>query len=314
MIVTLTLNPCLDKLIELDLLEPGGEAHARAVAQAAAGKGINVSRMVRNLGGETLALWTCGGPTGERMQRLLAAEGLANFPLPVAGELRTNYTLVERTNRRATRIYEPGPQVSEAEARSIREEVLRQVKPGDLLVLSGSVPCASLEGFYAELIRLARAEGVRTVLDTRDGALQRALAQGPYLVKANQDEAKQVTGQAVGDLHSALQAASLLLERGATFAAVSLGKSGAVLTGPGGSWLALSPEVEVASPVGSGDCMVAAMALCIVRACPPADWLRWGVAAGAANAAVWMPGACGRDAVEYLLPQVEIESPSVQKN
>lgn len=314
MIVTLTLNPCLDKLIELDRLEPGEEAHAQAVMQAAAGKGINVSRMVRTLGGETLALWTCGGLTGERMRRLLAAEGLANLPLPIAGELRTNYTLVERTGRRSTRVYEPGPPVSEAEARSLREAVLRRVGPGDLLVLSGSVPCASLEGFYAEVIGPARARGVRTLLDTRDGALRRALAERPYLVKANQDEAQQVTGQAAGDLQSSLQAAFLLLKQGASFAAVSLGKAGAVLTGPGESWLARSPEVEVASPVGSGDCMVAAMALGITRGSPPADWLRWGVAAGAANATVWLPAACGRDAVEDLLLKVDVKTAAMQRN
>ncbi len=314
MIVTLTINPCLDKVIEVDLLEPGEDADALTVAQAAAGKGINVSRMVRTLGGETLALWTCGGVAGERMRRLLAAEGLANLPLPIVGESRTNYTLAERATRRSTRVYEPGPPVSEAEASSIKKATLQRVAPGDLLVLSGSVPCASLGGVYAELIQLARAKGVRTILDTRGEALQRALPQGPYLVKANQDEAQQVTGQAVGDLPSALEAAVLFLDRGAAFAAVSLGKSGAVLAGPGENWLALSPEVEVASPVGSGDCMVAAMVLGIARGCPPADWLRWGVAAGAANATVWLPAACSRDTVEFLLPKVEVKPQSIQNS
>jgi 6-phosphofructokinase 2 len=313
MIVTLTLNPCIDKVIELDCLAPGREVHARAVAQAAAGKGINVSRMVRTLGGETLALWTCGGFSGERMRQLLVAEGLANIPLAITGEPRTNYTLAERGGR-STRIYEPGPAVSEAEAASIREETLRRVAAGDLLVLSGSVPCASLEGFYAELIRLVRARGVRVILDSRDEALRRALPQGPYLVKANQEEAQQATGQPVGDLLSALDAARLLLKCGATFAAVSLGRAGAVLRGPGESWLARSPQVEIASSVGSGDCLVAAMALGIAGGRPVADWLRWGVAAGAANATVWLPAACRRDAIERLLPQVKVSAHPIRNS
>jgi 1-phosphofructokinase family hexose kinase len=306
MIVTVTLNPCLDKVIELEALEPGEEIHACSVTQVAAGKGINVSRMVHHLGGETVALWVCGGLTGVRMGRLLRAEGIANQPLRVTGELRTNYTLVERGRSRATRIFEPGPAVSEGEARSISAAVLGRLRREDLLVLSGSLPSATLAGLYSGLISQAKEKGVKTILDSRDAALLSGLPAGPFLVKCNQGEAHEATGRPVHDFRTALEAAGLLRQSGPTFAVVSLGKVGAVLSGPGESWSAVPPGVKVASPVGSGDCMVAAMALGISRGWSPAEWMRWGVAAGAANAAVWTPGGCDREDVERLAPQVRM--------
>lgn len=315
MIVTVTLNPALDKVVGLESLEPGGEVHARWLSQAAAGKGVNVSRMVHRLGGETLALWVCGGLTGLVMRRLLAAEGLPNQPLRVAGEVRTNYTLVERGAGRSTRIFEPGPAVSAGEARRIRAGVLRRLARDDLLVLSGSLPGGPPGGspdpgpvadLYPDLIREAKARGVPTILDTREEALRRGLAAGPFLVKCNQDEARQATGMEVEDLASGQEAADRLRASGATLAVVSLGQAGAVLSGPGGGWLAVPPAVEVASPVGSGDCLVAALALGLSRGWPSAEWLRWGVAAGAANAAVWTPAGCRREDVERLLPQVRL--------
>lgn len=120
MIGTVTLNPALGKLILLDRFAPGAEAHAAAVTEVAAGKGINASRMVQRLGGETVAFWVCGGFTGERMRRMLAAEGIPQQPLRVGGEVRTNYTLVEEgAGGRATRVFEPGPELSAEESRRI---------------------------------------------------------------------------------------------------------------------------------------------------------------------------------------------------
>lgn len=304
MILTLTLNPCLDRVIELDSLEPGMEIQASAVREAAAGKGINVSRMVRSLEGETLAIWACGGFTGRKLKHLLAEEGMPNIAIPISGELRTNYTLAERRGRRSTRVFEPGPEVTPAEADVIEATVVRLAAQADVLVLAGSVPCSLLDGLYARVISKTRAKGVKTIVDARNHALRLAIRQAPYLVRLNAAEAAEITEQQVNDPETALRAASKLRELGAEFVVVSLGVHGAVLTGQPGSWHAPAPRVETASPVGSGDSMAAAIALGIARHWPPVEWLRWGVAAGAANATTWLPGICTRETVERLHSQV----------
>lgn len=307
MIVTLTLNPALDKVLWLTALAPGGEIHARMVSATAAGKGVNVARMVSRLGGATLALWVCGGPAGREMATLLSGEGLPNQPLPVAGAVRTNYTLVEEDAAgRATRIFEPGPELSGEEAESVRAEALSSVAGADFLVLSGSLPGGAAGGLYPDLIAASRLLGVRAVLDSRGDALRQGLGAGPFLVKCNEVEAREATGVPVGDPKGLRLALRRLRELGATMAVVSLGQAGAALSTPDGTWFATSPPVTVASPVGSGDCLLAALAWALDSGRPPGEALRWGTAAGAANAAVWTPAGCSREEVEQLLPEVTV--------
>lgn len=306
MIVTLTLNPCLDKVLELDRLIPGQELDVRVAVVAAAGKGINVARMARALGEEPLAVWVCAGSTGARVAELLDSEGIRHRRVEVAGETRTAYTIAERASNRATRLFEPGPRLTPADARRIEEEVCALLRPGDVLVLSGSAPSPAGEEAYAALIAWAAAQDIKTVVDTRDAALARSLAAGPYLVKMNQAEAAQATGV---EVRGPVEAEGVVrqLRKSAAVALVSLGAAGAVLGTAAGAWFAASPEVRVASPVGSGDAMVGAVVWAMQAGLPAPDWLRWGVAAGAANAASWLPAGCSRGEVAALVPGIQME-------
>lgn len=306
MIVTVTLNPCIDKTLFVNRFEPGECVNVCRVSRLGAGKGINVSRAVGRLGGETSAVWLCGGHTGRFIAASLKAEGIPNRPVAVAAELRTATTIHDLSTGASTRFFEPGPDVGPDEARKLVRVVKTSLRAGDILVLSGSVPCSSLDGLYVELIRVASAKGARTVLDSRDAALRLGLLERPTFVKANQDEAGMILGRGVADVKDAVSAAEAMLRDGVQVAVVSLGRAGAVLAGGDGQWTAGAPAVQEASAVGSGDSMVGAMSLGLSLGWELPDLLRWGVAAGAANAEGWIPGGFRRESVENLLKKVVV--------
>jgi 6-phosphofructokinase 2 len=300
-IVTLTLNPAIDESTSVDYVVSESKLRCAAPRYEPGGGGINVARAVRCLGGEALALFAAGGPSGELLARLLEREGVARLEIPIAEWTRRNLNVREEATGRQYRFVFPGPTLRENEWRRALE-VLRELQPRpEFLVASGSLPPGAPQDFYAVLAGFAREIGARFVLDSSGEPLRLAVETGVFLVKPSLREFQQLTGGTVREEPELTRAARGLIERGRCEVVVlSLGGAGALWVTATASERLPALAVPVASSVGAGDAMVAGIVLSLARGWSLGEAVRFGVAAG--TAAVMSPGTqlCRREDAERL--------------
>jgi 1-phosphofructokinase len=291
MIVTLTLNPSLDRTIEVDSLTRGAVIRAGGAHVDPGGKGVNVSRALLANGVASRAVLPCGGDDGQRLVRLLAQEGVDVVAVRCAGATRSNVTLVEPDGT-VTKINEPGAAMSAAELDLLAAAVLRaaagsanpagSADAADWVVICGSLPPGVPVDLYATLSRRFTAAGIRVAVDTSGPALLAAVAAGTELVKPNREELAEAVGRPLGSLRNVVDAAQELRSWGAGTVLASLGADGAVLVGPDGVVAGESPLVEPRSTVGAGDALLAGFLAAGGRGPGAlAEALAWGAAAAA---------------------------------
>lgn len=305
MILTVTANPAVDQTVWVERLEPGAVHRPSSVQLDPAGKGINVSRMAHRLGWPTIALGFVAGDVGRMVQDALDAERVQNHFVRVPGQTRIDVSIVEPG--RSTSLYMPGPTVS-AEAFAELEEMIGLWLPaGRILVIAGSLPPGVPTEAYARLITAANRRGVRCILDADGPALRLGMAARPFLIKPNRVEAEHLLGRSLGDLTAVAHGAVELAHRGIEVVIVSLGAKGAVCAHDGRTWLVVPPPVNRKSTVGSGDSLVAGVAVALARGGTLQEGLRLGTAAGAATAS--SPGTALGTAEEVarLVEQVRVE-------
>lgn len=304
-IVTLTLNPAVDRSCVTDTLQPNTKLSCRQVRYDPGGGGINVARAVHRLGGEALAVYACGGATGRHLTNLLEAEKVAQQPVEVERRTRQNMIVTEQSTEQQYRFGFAGAGLSENEQQKILDR-LEQYEGMDYLVASGSLPPGVPADFYARLARLAGKKGVRLIVDTRGDAFREAVDAGLYLIKPNHRELSALADSALESEEDQESAAAELVEQGKCRVVVlSLGAAGVLVVGQGVKRRFRSPSVSIRSRVGAGDSTVAGLVLGLHRGMELLDAVRFGVAAGAA--AVMTPGSelCRREDAESLYGQVE---------
>lgn len=301
-IVTLTLNPAVDLASEAESVRPVRKIRTFGERMDPGGGGVNVSRVVRELGGETLAVVTSGGAAGRLLEELLDAAGVPHRSIPIAGHTRFSQVVEERCSGLEYRFIAEGPTLAETEWRAALAAL--EEEQGGWLVLSGSLPRGVPADFYATAARAARARGQRVALDTSGEALRLALRQGGGLdlAKPSLGEFEALVGRKLEDA-AALEAAAKDFARndGARLLAVTLGHRGAVLaTAEGGFWRLPAPDVPAHGASGAGDSFVAAMVLALARGEPPESAFAWGSAAGGATVAARGTAHARRGDVEAL--------------
>ncbi|KAA2211394.1 1-phosphofructokinase family hexose kinase [Teichococcus oryzae] len=281
-ITTLTLNPTIDLASEAETVHPVRKIRTRAERQDPGGGGVNVARVVRELGGDTLAVILAGGVTGRFLEQLLDEAGVPRHTVPIQGRTRISQTVLERSTGLEYRFVAEGPEVSASEWGAALEAV-RHLEDG-WLVASGSLPLGVPADFYARLAAQVTARGVRVVLDTSGDALRLALEQGGLeMVKPSLGEFEKALGRKLPD-HAAQEAAAMEVVRSGKvrLLAVTLGSEGALLARAEGPLRLPALPVEVRGAVGAGDSFVAAMTMALADGRSPDDAFAWGVAAGAA--------------------------------
>jgi 1-phosphofructokinase len=279
MIVTLTLNPSVDRTVEVETLARGEVMRALGVRVDPGGKGINVSRALASHGLPTRAVVTLGGAEGEHLVALLRDTGIEIVPVPIRGAIRSNITVVEPDGT-TTKLNEPGAQLSADELAAVFLAVKTAAESADWLVASGSLPPGAPASIYADLVRSLAGSGTRVAVDTSGPALQAVLAAGPALVKPNRDELAEVTGQPLRTIADVVEAACRLRDLGARTVLASLGADGAVLVDDDGALHGATPAVLPISSVGAGDAMLAGfLAAGGVGAKALTEGLAWGAAA-----------------------------------
>jgi 1-phosphofructokinase len=284
-IVTLTLNPSVDRTVEVEALVRGEVMRALGVRVDPGGKGINVSRALASHGMATRAVVTVGGAEGEHLVTLLRDTGIEVVPVPIQGAIRSNITVVEPDGT-TTKFNEPGAQLSTEELAAVFTAVKSAAASADWLVASGSLPPGPPAGVYADLIRGLAGSRTSVAVDTSGAALEAAVRAGPTLVKPNRDELAEVTGVQLLTIADVVDAAERLRELGAGAVLASLGAEGAVLVDDGGATHGRTPAVLPLSSVGAGDAMLAGF---LAAGGKGADALVEGLAWGAA--AVLQPGS-----------------------
>ncbi|AHH95503.1 1-phosphofructokinase family hexose kinase [Kutzneria albida] len=311
MILTVTLNTALDVTYEVDGLRPHCSHRVRTVRGRAGGKGVNVARVLTALGHSTQVTGLVGGPTGELVRADLAASGLADRLHQVAGDTRRTVTVVAGDVGDATVFNEPGPRVGEREWAEFLAHYRESVRGAQAVVLSGSVPPGVPVTCYHDLIRVAAARGVPTVLDTSGAPLLAALPAHPDLVKPNAAELSEVTRVA-----NTGQAAERLREAGAGAVVASLGPDGLLAVTGQGRWRAVPGEHLLGNPTGAGDACVAALAAALAQAhdVSSVDWpraLTEAVAVSAAAVAAPLAGEYDDSVRERLLATVHVDGTSL---
>lgn len=285
MIVTVTLNPGLDRTLTVSEIRFNEVLRARTVQVDCGGKGFNVSRALAALGVSSLAIGFVGGGTGEILARGLAQAGIATDLVHVQGESRTATVIQEESSGRYVKVNEPGPPIQPEELAALRACISHHLQPGDIWTLCGSLPPGVPVDFYGELIRMLQSAGARVFLDASGEPLRRGCSAAPFLVKPNLAEAAEVMGSTELALFGReREVATYFLEFGIPVVALSLGARGLWLATRERSVWAEPPPVQVRHTVGSGDALLAALAWAFGEGLPLEEVARWGVACGTAAA------------------------------
>jgi len=306
MLVTLTLNPAVDQTAWVERLVPGTVHHVLEAHIDPAGKGINVSRMAHRLGWPTVAFGFLAGETGNLIEKSLERENVQHHFVRIPGQTRINVTVVDKSSGAASSFYGPGPSVPEESLAEFSALVRFWLQGGRVLVLAGSAPPGVPEDIYASYIRTAHEHGVIVILDSHGAPLRAGLAAGPDLIKPNVEEAEGLLGRSLPDEEAIQRAARELAQRAGTVV-ISMGAHGAICVQGERGWRVTPPNVEERSTVGSGDAMVAGLAVALARGQDIVAGLRLGTAAGAATAMSEGTELGSAEQIEALVPLVRIE-------
>ncbi|MCY4020076.1 MAG: 1-phosphofructokinase family hexose kinase [Chloroflexi bacterium] len=293
-IVTLTMNPALDIGTRIASVAPEIKLRCAAPRFHPGGGGINVSRAIRFLGGESTAVYAAGGHTGAMLAQLLEAEGVKCRAVPVAGITRESFVVYEESSTLQYRFTMPGPELSAEEWIACLEALFNQ-EP-DIIVASGSLPAGVPAEFYGEITRYAAEYGIRVVVDTAGEPLHRAFGKGVYLMKPNLRELELFAGEKLHDEAQIKTVARRLIAEGLSeVIVVSMGAAGAALITADEYLHQRAPIVKVQSKVGAGDSMVAGLVMGLAQGRDLRETLCLGIAAG--SAAVMTPGTqlCHKD-------------------
>jgi 1-phosphofructokinase family hexose kinase len=283
LIVTLTINPAIDRIVSIDRLAFEDRAYINSSRESAGGRGINVSSVIHSFGGETLAVLISGGDSGKRLEGLLGKCGYRIAVVPVQNEIRTNLTITDKHGL-TVNLNEPGPQLGKAEVARVERVVRDRLDNASWLAICGSIPPGVPPAFYGKLISMARHKKVKTLLHADGDALREGIAARPTVVSPNQQEAGRLLGQTLLTRTHYLEAAERIRQLGAESVVLTLGSRGAVGAFADGLMEALAPRIDAVCPIGAGDALMAAYAWARERRTSAADALRWGVAAGTATA------------------------------
>lgn len=308
-ILTLTVNPALDVSTSTAAVVGEHKMRCGPTRLDPGGGGVNVSRVIQNLGGQTLAIYTIGGPTGEAYRRLVEAEGMPTLVVPITGSTRENFTVDETGTGNQFRFVLQGPHLSEPEWKACLARVAESIRTGGYVVASGSLPPGVPHDFYARVARFARDREARCIVDASGPALAEALAEGVFLVKPSGRELDELVGSTLDTEESQISAASSLVDRGsAEFVALTLGGAGAILASATGVSRLQVPKVTVQSTVGAGDSFLGAFVLRIAQGHDAATAFRAAVAAGSATAMTPATELCHRADVERLEAELALSA------
>jgi len=307
MIYTITLNPALDRTIEVDGLVADDANRILREARYAGGKGIDCSRVIAELGEASIALGFIGGYDGLELEGRLINEGVLCDFTRIGGETRTNIILVDRKNKTQIMLNAAGPKITPAEIGLFFEKIRSLPPDAEFVIVSGSEPPGVNNNIYAQIITTLKGMGIRVALDADGELLRHGYKPNPFLIKPNIHEFQRLTGIRSTEIDDLRKEARHIVEGGIEIVLISMGPKGIVgVTRDAVLW-AIPPQVEVVSPVGAGDSAVAGFIYALTRGMDFRESLILATATG--TAAVKTPGTelCKTKDVAKIKQEVTIE-------
>lgn len=306
-ILTVTPNTAIDLAVEIEGLARKDNILADDSREFVCGKGVNVARGVASMGLPVI----CLGFVGRQSMPAFSAldSGLVHTRFTqVSGKTRTNITLSDRSNGRETHIRTAGFSVTDDDCRQLKNQLLAQLAPGDVVALSGSLPPGAPDDFYADLIELCHQKQAIALLDSHGEALREGLSAVPWLIKPNQQELEEMAGKALPDEKAIVSAARERVEQGLSWVYVSRGPKGVIIVGRQDVFtahIAVSPSAII-THIGCGDAMVAGLALATLNHENPENSIKIAVASGVANLYSREPGQFDQQLHQQLVPQIKL--------
>lgn len=307
MILTVTLNPSVDRSYRVDNFQIGKIFRADEENFVAGGKGINVTKVIRALGEEVKATGFLGGKSGEFIEEELKKNGVDTEFIRIKGETRTCIAILDPVAGTQTEILEKGPEVSSKEFEEFLKHFKDISKGCEIVVASGSLPAGLPVNTYEMLIKIAKENEAKFILDTSGIYLKKALNAKPFMIKPNKEELEKLIEKSLNDVNEIEKAAMSLHDRGIPYVVVSLGSEGAVISCEEGEFMAIPPKIKAASPVGSGDAFTAGMAIAIKNGLNIKEALVLASACGAANALYYRTGYVTKEDVKLLKKKVIVK-------
>lgn len=300
MIYTLTLNPSVDYIVNVDNVVLGKLNRTTAEAKFPGGKGINVSRLLSSMGVKSIATGYLGGFTGTYVKEYLNREGIETTFVEIEEDTRINIKL---KSSEETEINGQGPAITTENLQQLKNQI-RELTNQDILVLAGSIPSKLPNTIYEELVQVCHETGASFVVDAEGSILKKVLPFQPFLIKPNHHELGQFFGKEISTCEEALYYGKKLVELGAKNVIVSLAEKGAVLINKEVTLIATVPKGELKSSVGAGDSMVAAFLAKSLNNGDLKEAFRYSVASGSATA--FSIGLATLEKIDELLPQVQL--------
>ncbi|HLR60877.1 MAG TPA: 1-phosphofructokinase [Lentibacillus sp.] len=280
MIYTITLNPSIDYVVQVDQLNLGELNKMENEMMFPGGKGINVSRVLHELAYDTTALGFLGGVTGDFIAGELNNKGIRTAFTPIKGDTRINIKLKSGSE---TEINGRGPEIPPYEADDLLHQ-LEHVTGQDMVILSGSTPPSLTDDFHQQMIERTVESGAQFIIDTTGDSLKSVLPYRPLLVKPNKDELAELFGVTLSDQDDVIYYGKQLLDLGAQHAIVSMAGEGALLFTEEGIYQGQAPRRQVKNSVGAGDSMIAGFSGKFTETADVMEAFRMGLAAGSATA------------------------------
>lgn len=307
MIITITPNISIDKTYVVDGFHIDRIHRPLEQNTVAGGKGINVARVYRTLGGEALAGGFIGGKPGATIISMLNDEGIPHQFLNVSEDSRFCIKIMDKQTGTQTEINEKGPDISAAELQLILSQIKELCDQSEAVAICGSCPPGVPYSFYGDAIDIVRQKGSLSLLDTSGEHLAQAVKHSPDIVKPNQLELSHILGKPVNNLQEVVAGAlEVAHEFGVGKVVVTLGKDGCIATDGKSVWKAIPPPIKFASAVGSGDSFAAGLLYSLNCGKPLDEAIRLATAAGSANAATYGAGFCSRCSIMELVDAVSV--------
>ncbi|MGX7031347.1 1-phosphofructokinase [Vagococcus zengguangii] len=301
MIYTVTLNPSIDYVFKVERFEEGCLNHIFDEEALPGGKGLNVSRIMKELGTTSTNLGFLGGFTGSFIEDKLEEYQIAHDFVRIAHSTRINLKMKSATE---TELNGMGPTITSQERQQFMENI-NKIEAGDVVILSGSIPHSLSENFYEDIVSIVEAKGASFVVDTSGEKLWKLLAKKPLLVKPNRDELALLFNRKINSLTEIIECGQALLTKGAQHVIVSLGGEGSVYIGQTGIYKARPIKGQLVNSVGAGDSMVAGFIDTLIKTQNPLDAYRVAVACGTSTA--FTQDLANLSQINEVLPSVSIK-------
>lgn len=303
MVITVTLNPALDKTLVVENFAIGEVNRVRSVRSDLGGKGINVSKVLKEFGVDSLALGFLGDNLRHRFEQGLDERHINNQFIHIATDTRTNIKLVDDANHTFTDINEPGGDVTTEELERFLVLFKQKVQSGDLVILAGRVGDTIPSTIYSTLTRIAQKKGATVVVDAEGILMKEALKEKPTFIKPNEVELATLVGRDLNNEEEIIAAAQEVRALGVEKILVSMGAEGSIYLTNQGTYRAEGLKVPVKSTVGAGDSMVAAVVYSILQGSDDIETLALAQSAGAASVMLEGTKACNLSQAQRLMDQ-----------